>query len=79
MKVKDSKGRTPLIFASLKGYNEIVNFLTIRSKEDLNEEDSNKMTILMIYLFKSNFKMASKLIRRGANIDYCNENGNTAL
>ncbi len=35
MAVKDSEGRTPLMFASAKGYNEIVNYLTLRSK-DLN-------------------------------------------
>jgi ankyrin repeat protein len=35
MTVKDSEGRTPLMFASAKGYNEIVNFLSLRTN-DLN-------------------------------------------
>jgi ankyrin repeat protein len=35
MVVKDSEGRTPLMFASAKGYNEIVNYLSLRSN-DLN-------------------------------------------
>lgn len=66
------------MFASIKGYDEIVNYLTLRTK-DLNEEDANSMTILMQYLFKKDFKTASKLIVRGADINYVNRNGNTAL
>jgi ankyrin repeat protein len=69
---------TPLMFASSKGYDEIVNYLTLRTK-DLNEEDSNSLTILMQYLFKKDFKMSSKLIVRGASVNYVNRNGNTAL
>jgi ankyrin repeat protein len=76
--VKDSKGRTPLMYASAKGYNEIVNYLTLRTK-DLNEEDANSLTILIHYLFKNDFRMASKLIVRGADVNYVNRNGNTAL
>lgn len=33
----------------------------------------------MHYLFKCDFSMASKLLARGANIDYSNKNGCTAL
>ena len=76
--VKDGEGRTPLMYASSKGYNEIVTYLTVRTK-DLNEEDNNSLTVLMHYLFKNDFKMASKLIVRGANVNYVNRNGNTAL
>jgi ankyrin repeat protein len=76
--VKDSKSRTPLMYASAKGYNEIVNYLTLRTK-DLNEEDANSLTILIHYLFKNDFRMASKLIVRGADVNYVNRNGNTAL
>lgn len=78
MAVKDSEGRTPLMFASAKGYNEIVNYLTLRSN-DLNQEDLNGLTILMHYLFKCDFKMCQKLLVRGANIDYSNKNGKTAI
>ena len=37
------------------------------------------MTVLMRYLFKEDFDMCAKLIIRGANMDYCNKNGLTAL
>jgi len=66
------------MFASSKGYDDIVNYLTLRTK-DLNEEDANSLTILMQYLFKQDLKMCSKLIVRGANVNYVNRNGNTAL
>lgn len=69
--VKDSEGRTPLMYAASKGYNEIVNYLTLRTK-DLNEEDNDSLTLLMIYLFKRDLKMASKLIVRGASVNYVN-------
>jgi len=69
---------TPLIFASSKGYPDIVNYLTLRTK-DLNEEDANSLTILIQYLFNKDFKMCSKLIVRGADVNYVNRNGNTAL
>lgn len=76
--IKDSQGRTPMMYAAAKDHNEIVNYLTLRTK-DLNEEDNDSLTILMIYLFKGDIKMASKLIVRGANVNYANRNGNTAL
>lgn len=66
------------MYAANKGYNEIVNYLTLRTK-DLNEEDNDSLTLLMIYLFKKDLKMASKLITRGANVNYVNRNGRTAL
>lgn len=66
------------MYAADKGYNEIVNYLTLRTK-DLNEEDNDSLTLLMIYLFKGDVKMASKLIVRGASVNYVNRNGNTAL
>ena len=45
----------------------------------MNEEDSNSLTILTHYLFKKDFKMCSRLIVRGADVNYCNRNGNTSL
>ena len=36
-----------------------MNYLTLRTK-DLNEEDANSLTILVHYLFKGDYKMASK-------------------
>lgn len=76
--VKNSVGMTPLMFAAEQNYQIIVNYLSLRTR-DLNEEDSNSITILVHQLFSGNMKMASRLIVRGAQIDYVNRNGQTAL
>lgn len=76
--VKNSVGMTPLMFAAEQNYHSIVNYLSLRTR-DLNEEDANCITILVHQLFSGNFLMASRLIVRGAQIDYVNKNGNTAL
>jgi len=78
MNVKNSDGLTPLMFAAKHGYNQIVNFLTQRTN-DLNEEDANSLTILMHRLIEKDFKMARKLMNRGADIDYINRNGYSPL
>lgn len=76
--VKNAAGMTPLMFAAEQNYQTIVDYLSLRTR-DLDEEDSNSVTILMHQLFSNNYKMASKLIVRGAKLDYVNRNGNTAL
>jgi ankyrin repeat protein len=48
---KDSVGHTPLIFAAINGYDDIVNYLTLRAK-DINVEDKVGNTILILYLKK---------------------------
>ena len=78
MAVKNSDGLTPLMYAAKHGYNQIVNFLTQRTN-DLNEEDANSLTILMHRLIERDFKMARKLMNRGADINYVNRNGFTPL
>jgi ankyrin repeat protein len=76
--VKNSVGMTPLMFAAEKNFHDIVNYLSLRTR-DLNEEDSNSITILVHQLKQKNLKMASRLMVRGAKIDYVNKNGETAL
>ena len=76
--VKNSVGMTPLMFAAEQNYQNIVNYLSLRTT-DLNEEDSNSITNLVHQLFSNNFEMASRLMVRGAKINYVNKNGNTAL
>ena len=56
----------------------MVDYLSMRNV-NLDEEDANSITILMHFLFASDFKTANKLIIRGASIDHANRNGNTAL
>jgi len=46
LEVTNSKGQTPLMFASQLQKQDIVNYLTLRIK-DLNTEDTHCLTILM--------------------------------
>lgn len=52
--------------------------LTLRC-DDLNEEDTTNTTILMQFLVEGNIKSARKLVNRGADINYINALGQTAL
>ena len=76
---KDSRGLTPLMFAAKNKHEEVVQILANGKSINLDEEDTNKMTILMHFLLEGNVKNARKLINRGANINYVNSNGQTAL
>lgn len=49
---KDSQGLTPLMYASRRNKEKVVDMLTLRS-DNLNEEDSNYQTILMQRLLDS--------------------------
>jgi ankyrin repeat protein len=66
------------MFAADHHLAEMVEYLSLRNTW-LDEEDANSITILMHFLFAKDFKGAYRLIIRGANIDYVNRNGNTAL
>lgn len=81
--VKNSEGMTPIMFAAEMGFDKVVNYLSLRTR-DLNEEDAYCNTILIHHLRNrkeknDDFKMASNLIVRGADINYVNSNGYTAL
>lgn len=45
----------------------------------LDQEDPQNFTPFMRYALYSNFEMAKKLLNRGADIDYVNREGKTAL
>jgi ankyrin repeat protein len=81
--VKNSEGMTPIMFAAEMGFDKVVNYLSLRTR-DLNEEDAYCNTILIHHLRNrkeknDDFKMASNLIVRGADINYVNSNCFTAL
>ena len=72
---KDSNGLTPLMFAAKGKKEDVIQVLAQGKKINLDEEDNNKMTILMLMLKEGDIKNARKLINRGANINYVNSNG----
>jgi ankyrin repeat protein len=64
--------------ASKNNYHKITNFLSLRS-EKLNQEDRSCISLLLNLVLNSNFKMATIVISRGANVDYANSEAQTAL
>ena len=66
------------MFAAQQNLHQIVNFLSVRTK-NLNVEDKDGTTILMHHVLQGNYKMSSRLIYRGAKIDMVNKFGKTAL
>jgi ankyrin repeat protein len=68
---KNSQGDTAIMVASKNNFHKITNFLSLRS-EKLNQEDSSYTSLLLNLVLNSNFKMATIVISRGANVDYAN-------
>ena len=78
LQVKNSEGQTPILFAAMNKYRDIVDYISLRTNA-LDEEDAHSITILMHFLLAGDLETANRLIVRGAKIDYANKNGNTAL
>ena len=55
-----------------------MNYLSLRAL-DLDLEDYNGTTILVHQVQNEQYTMASRLISRGANMNYVNTNGKTPL
>ena len=55
-------------------------FLTLNT-DSINEEDRNCMTILMHVMLADEFnaKLAKRLIKRGADVNHIDKNGNPLL
>lgn len=54
-------------------------FFSLRTRDSLNIEDEDGLTFLVHQLIDNNFIVAQRLLQRGADINYCNKNGQTAL
>ena len=70
------------MYAAKNNKTKIVEFLTIASNTDLNQEDKNGCTILIHVLKKGgkeDLKMARKLVAGGADVNYVDVYGNTPL
>lgn len=74
----NQQGYNVLTYSALIGMDDIVNYLTLR-KCDIDAEDPESLTVLARYALASNFDMVKRLIKRGANLDYTNSEGKTAL
>lgn len=81
MRIKNGQGLTPVMFAAKNNYLEALNVLVLLDNTNINEEDKNAMTILMHVLLANDFKpkLAKRLIRRGADPNHIDRNGNPML
>ncbi|WP_347925642.1 ankyrin repeat domain-containing protein [Pontimicrobium sp. SW4] len=75
---RDSRGFTPLIFATYFENEEITNFL-IEKNADINAQDNSGNTALIGVCFKGNATIVNLLIKKGADINATNNNGSTPL
>ena len=69
------------MFAAKNNFYESLNVLVLLNADSINEEDKNCMTILMHVLLAETFnqKLARRLIKRGADVNHVDRNGNTIL
>ena len=81
LRMKNSQGLTPVMFAAKNQYLEALNVLVLLNADSINEEDKNCMTILMHVLLAETFnsKLAKRLIKRGADVNHIDNNGNPLL
>lgn len=76
---KDKKGKTALLYATEKNFTKIATKL-IENKADLDEYDPKiRETALIIAAKKGNLDIVNALTKAGADVNFKNKNGETAL
>ena len=80
IETRNSKGITPLMYAAIKGYDQVCMYLSLRT-EDVDMEDmTTGQNVFSIYLMKKDINRMKQLLMRGANVNYCNKiTGKTPL
>ena len=73
-----STGHTPITLAASLNLDEVVNYLSLRVKK-IDVEDPQQMTPFMRFALFNHFEMANKMILRGADVNFNNKLGKTAL
>ena len=76
--IKDTRGFTPLIFATYFDKEAIAKCL-IEHQAPIDSKDASGNTALIGVCFKGNINLASYLIENGAHINAVNNNGATPL
>ena len=76
------------MFAAKNNHHDALNVLVLLNADSINEEDKNCMTILMHVLLaneggegfnQNSRKLAKRLIKRGADVNHIDANGNSLL
>lgn len=76
--ILNSRNHTPIMAACHHMALNAFDFLSLQC-DNLNVEDEDGLSILVQLLIANHFVEAQRLLRRGANVNYCNLNGQTAL
>lgn len=78
--LRDKEGNTTLIFASAKGYLDLVKFLVEKGKSNVNDKNNEGITALMAACDKENLDIVKYLVAEGgSNINDKTIDGITAL
>ena len=67
-----------MVFAARRGELDVIDLLRAHNG-NINQQDGNGMTALMVAASSAQYGLAHALIARGANLNICDRNGLTAL
>lgn len=77
LNIRNPDGTTPLMYASSKGYLNIVSFL-VQKGADINLQDEYDSTALFYAVAKNNIDIIKFLLEKGADKTIKHKNGETA-
>jgi len=76
--LRDSTGRTALLWAAIEGHENVVELL-LRNGADVNRQDNCGVTALSLAARKSSVERVSMLLKYGASVSVTDNEGMTAL
>jgi len=72
IETRNSKGITPLMYAALKGFDQICMYLSLRTNDVDMEDKATGQNVFSIYLMKKDIGRMKQLLMRGADVNYVN-------
>lgn len=78
LNIQSRDGFSPLLYAAIKGFDEICMYLTLRTTE-VDQTDKSGKNVFVMYLMKEDLIRCKQLIMRGADVNFQNDDGKTPL
>lgn len=78
LRTKNGAGYTAFTYSALLELDEIINYLSLRTKT-INREDPEYLTVATRLVLRNQYDLAEKLYERGSDINYQNRLGFTPL